>query len=164
MTRILGLDPGLATGTAIFDTETLSFVHMEELGQGVLGFTGPFGSMRLSQSMNIEHITCEKFTLRSSNKFTADLHGVEILGWLYGEKHIIRSRCPEPSQHMQLTRLRKNKDNYADSVVTKLMKQGGYKIGKGHNRMAGSVAMWYAAKVLNDRATLALLKPRDEEK
>lgn len=162
--RILGIDPGLATGTAIFDTETLSFVRMDELLHGIDGFKVPFNVLRTSEHLGVEHIVAEKFTLRSSNKFTADLHGVEIIGWLLGEGHIVKSKCPEPSQHMQLTRLRKAKDNYADSVVTKLMKQGGYKIGKGHNRMAGSVAMWYAAKVLNDRATLALLKPRDEEK
>lgn len=161
MTRILSVDPGLATGTAIFDTETLSFVRMDELLHGIDGFKDPFNVLRTSEHLGVEHIVAEKFTLRSSNKFTADLHGVEILGWLYGEKHIIRSRCPEPSQHMQLTRLRKKKDNYADSVVTKLIKRDGFKIGKGHCRMAGSVALWYAAMILKDRATLELLKPKE---
>lgn len=162
MTRILGIDPGLASGAAIFDTETLSFVRMDELLHGIAGFTGPFDVLRTSEHLGVEHIVAEKFTLRSSNKFTADLHGVEILGWLYGEKHIIRSRCPEPSQHMQLTRLRKKKDNYADSVVTKLMKRDKYRIGKGHTRMAGSVALWYAAMMLKDRSVLELLKPKEE--
>lgn len=161
MVRILGLDPGLATGSAIFDTETLSFVRMDELSHGIEGFTGPFDVLRTSEHLGVEHIAAEKFTLRSSNKFTADLHGVEILGWLYGEKHIIRSRCPEPSQHMQLTRLRKKKDNYAESVITKLMKRDKYRIGKGHTRMAGSVAVWYAAMILKDRSVLELLKPKD---
>lgn len=161
MVRILGLDPGLATGAAIFDTETLSFVRMDELLHGIAGFTGPFDVLRTSEHLGVEHIVAEKFTLRSSNKFTADLHGVEILGWLYGEKHIVRSRCPEPSQHMQLTRLRKKKDNYADSVITKLMKRDKYRIGKGHTRMAGSVAVWYAAMMLKDRSVLELLKPKD---
>jgi hypothetical protein len=161
LVRILGIDPGLATGTAIFDTETLSFIRMDELQQGIDGFKVPFLTLAASGTLEVEHIVAEKFTLRSSNKFTADLHGVEILGWLYGEKHIVRSRCPEPSQHMQLTRLRKKKDNYAESVVTKLMKRDKYRIGKGHTRMAGSVAMWYAAMILKDRSVLELLKPKD---
>jgi hypothetical protein len=62
---------------------------------------------------------------------------------------------------MQLTRLRQKKDNYAESVVTKLMKRDKYRIGKGHTRMAGSVAMWYAAMMLKDRSVLELLKPKD---
>jgi hypothetical protein len=62
---------------------------------------------------------------------------------------------------MQLTRLRKNKDDYTKSPVTKLMKSCGFKIGKGHTRMAGSVAIWYAAKVLYHEPTLELLKPKD---
>jgi hypothetical protein len=155
------LDPGLATGSAIFDTETLSFIRMDELSHGNHGFKDPFNVLRTSEHLGVEHIVAEKFTLRSSNKFTADLHGVEILGWLYGEKHIVRSRCPEPSQHMQLTRLRKKKDNYAESVFTNMMKRDKYRIGKGHTRMAGSVAMWYAAMMLKDRSVLELLKPKD---
>jgi hypothetical protein len=42
------------------------------------------------------------------------------------------------------------------------MKRDKYRIGKGHTRMAGSVAMWYAAMILKDRSVLELLKPKDK--
>lgn len=162
MTRVLGIDPGLATGTAIYDLETCSFIRMDELPNGITGFTFPFKAFRNSKTMGITHVAAEKFTLRSSNEFTAGLQGVEILGWLYGENHIVRSQCPEPSQHMELTRLRKKKDKYQDSVITKMMKEAGFRIGKGHTRMAGSVAVWYAVKVLKHRPTIEMLKAKEK--
>jgi hypothetical protein len=154
--RILGIDPGLATGVAIYNTDTCSFEFMEQIDNGVRGFSQEF--LGISEQANVD--VCENFTLRSSNKFTADLSGVEIIGWLKGERYW-GGYNPEPSQHMQLTRLRKNKDDYTKSPVTKLMKSCGFKIGKGHTRMAGSVAIWYAAKVLYHEPTLELLKPKD---
>lgn len=152
------MDPGLATGTAIYDLETCTFVRMDETPLGIRGFTRPFKAL-YNAVLEVDHIACEGFTLRSSNKFTADLSGVEIIGWLKGQQYEVT--YPEPSQHMTLTRLRKNKDDYAESPVTKLMKSQGFKIGAGHSRMAGSVAIWYAAKILNHRPTLELLKPRE---
>lgn len=161
--RILGSDPGLATGLAVYDTDTLSFIEMQETASGIKGYKPQFMAYMggLTSPLGITHSVCENFTLRSSNKFTADLSGVEIIGWLKGEEYWGKHN-PEPSQHMQLTRLRKKKDNYADSVITKMMKRDGFKIGKGHTRMAGSVAVWYAAMVLKHRPTLELLKPRGE--
>lgn len=161
--RVLGIDPGKATGTAIYDLETCTFLRMDELQNGISGFVEPYSSLRNSVSLGVTHVAAEKFTLRGSNEFTAGLQGVEILGWLYGEGQIVRGQCPEPSQHMQLTRLRKNKDKYQDSVITKMVKDAGFKIGKGHCRMAGSVAVWYAAKVLKHVPTLELLKPKESK-
>lgn len=160
--RILGIDPGLATGFAIYDTDTLSFVHMEESGKGIYGAKPTLQNLwgrGLGNPYRVSGIACENFTLRSSNKFTADLHGVEIIGWMKGESYW-HSQNPEPSQHMTLTRLREKKDSYADSKITHLMKSGGFKIGKGHTRMAGSVAVWYAAMVLKHQQTLEMLKPK----
>ena len=158
--RILGIDPGLATGTAIYDLETCTFVRMDELPKGIHGFTEPYKALT-GDTLGVTYVAAEKFSLRKDNKFLADLHGVEILGWLLGECQIIKAHCPEPVQHMTLTRLRKKADKGKVSPVTTLMKSQGFKIGKGHSRMAGSVAMWYAARVLNHRPTLELLKPND---
>ena len=161
MTLIKGIDPGRATGIAIYNLETCKPEYVEETANGIYGFRGSLISSSTAHNfVPIEHVVCEKFTLRSSNKFTANLEGVEIIGWLKGAG-IWGKYNPEPSQHMTLTRLREKKDSYADSVVTKLMKEAGFKIGKGHTRMGLSVAMWYAAKVLNHRPTLELLKPKD---
>lgn len=162
MAKILGVDPGKATGLAIFDTQTLEIVRMDETPHGIRGFKEPFKAIVESPMLGVHHLVFENFTLRSSNKFTADLSGVEIIGWLKGECYWGKHN-PEPSQHMGLTRLRQKKDNYAESKVTKLMKAQGYRIGKGHTRMALSVAMWYAAMVLKDRTVLEYLKPREDK-
>lgn len=161
MSRILGVDPGLATGIAIYDTDLCTLTYTFETGQGIYGFKPKFKELMggLANPYGITHFACEGFTLRSSNKFTADLSGVEIIGWLKGEGYWGKKN-PEPSQHMTLTKLGE-KDPKGDSKVTKLMQAQGFKIGKGHTRMAGSVAIWYASKVLYHEPTLELLKPKD---
>ena len=156
---VKGVDPGAATGVAIYDLKTCKPVLMEETSGGVQGFVAHHGWATAHQFQPIEHFVCEAFTLRSSNKFTADLSGVEIIGWLKGQGYPYT--YVQPSQHMTLTRLREKKDSYADSVITQMMRDAGFKIGKGHTRMGLSVAVWYAAKVLNHRPTLELLKPKD---
>lgn len=154
MTLILGIDPGLASGMALYDTETCKVIKTYEAQDGIKGFTQPFRELRRGA-----HVICEGFTLRSSNKFTADLSGVEIIGWLKGEG--MCSVFPEPVQHMTITRLRKNKDDYKLSPVTKLMKDAKFPIGKGHNRMGLSVAVWYAAMKLKHEPTLRMLAGRE---
>lgn len=155
MSFVLGIDPGLATGNALYDLETCKPVRMWETGNGIKGFKRPF----LESVYDAEFIACEGFTLRAKNKFTADLSGVKIIGWLEGEE--LCSTFPEPIQHMSLTKLREKKDKYQDSVITKMMQEAGFKIGKGHTRMALSVAVWYAAMILKHEPTLAMLKPKE---
>jgi len=158
LTYILGVDPGLATGTALYDLETCKVVKAIEIPRGIKGFKQPFLQLKYVPMWPDREVlvVCEGFTLRSSNKFTADLSGVEIIGWLKGEEEC--SVFPEPVQHMTITRLRKNKDDYKLSPVTKLMKDAKFPIGKGHNRMALSVAVWYAAMKLKHEPTLRMLK------
>lgn len=165
VTRILGIDPGLATGFAIYDLDTRSVEFVKETPQGIYGFKPAYKDLNGSAFNNphgITHVACEGFTLRSSNKFTADLSGVEIIGWMKGEGQW-GAHNPEPVQHMTLTKLRKNKDKYQDSVITKMMKDAGFAIGKGHTRMALSVGVWYAAKILKHVPTLELLSHKGEK-
>lgn len=160
MTLIKGIDPGLSTGIALYNLDTCKPIYVEETGNGIKGFRkSPMSHVKAKDCELIEHVVCEGFTLRSSNKFTADLSGVEIIGWLKGED--LCQTFPEPIQHMTITKLRKNTDDYRKSVITKMMKEAGFKIGAGHTRMALSVAVWYAAKVLKHRPTLELLQPKD---
>lgn len=159
MTLILGVDPGLATGIALYNPESCVLTHMEETGSGIKGFRQPFLNLLCVLKNEPLIVVCENFTLRSSNKFTAGLQGVEIIGWLKGEEHCFI--YPEPSQHMQVTRLREKKDKYQDSPITHLMEDAGFKIGKGHTRMAASVAVWYAAMKLKHIPTLEMLKAKD---
>jgi hypothetical protein len=159
LTHVIGIDPGKATGVAFYDLETCKPTSMFQTDGGVEGFTQAFGAgLGWENQYNNAFITSEKFTLRSSNKFVADLSGVEINGWLKGEALCVT--FPEPIQHMTLTKLRENKDSYADSVITKMMKEAGFKIGAGHTRMGLSVAVWYAAMILKHRPTLELLSSR----
>lgn len=157
MTLILGIDPGLATGMAIYNLDTLKVDWVEETPNGIKGFKKPYKNVLYYEPVN--HVVCENFTLRSSNKFTADLSGVKIIGWLEGEEEC--SIFPEPSQHMTVTRLRAKKDDYSKSVITKMMKEAKFPIGEGHTRMALSVAVWYAAMRLKHLPTLELLKQKD---
>lgn len=161
MTLILGIDPGLATGLAIYDMDTCSVVNVEETPNGIYGFREPFLAKWVEGDYRTEFSVVENFTLRSSNKFTADLSGVEIIGWLKGEGYWGQDN-PEPSQHMTITRLRKKVDDYTKSPVTHMMKAAGFPIGEGHTRMALSVAVWFAAMRLKHLPTLELLKPKDK--
>lgn len=154
---VLGVDPGLATGLAVYDIPTQRPIELVETSKGIKGFKPVF--LELMDTYGTPYVACENFTLRSSNKFTANLDGVKIIGWMEGEE--FGNAFPEPSQHMQLTRLRKNKDDYAKSPITKLMKDARFTIGKGHTRMGLSVAVWFAAMKLRHEETLALLKPKD---
>lgn len=151
---VYGIDPGLATGNALYDLDTCKPMDMWETGKGVKGFKHPF----LEAAAFADHVACENFTLRGSNEFVADLSGVKIIGWLEGQDYC-RS-FPEPVQHMQLTRLRKNVDKYQDSKITHLMKEAGFLIGEGHTRMALSVAVWYAAMILKHKPTMRMLTAR----
>lgn len=150
MTYIIGIDPGKATGIAVYDLETCKPVHMEETPNGIHGFKNEFQMTYIAYGNGVK-IACEGFTLRSSNKFTANLQGVEIIGWLKGEA--LCAVYPEPSQHMTLVK---------KEILTAMMKEAGFKVGAGHTRMALSVAVWNAAKMLNHRPTLEMLKPKGE--
>lgn len=154
---MLGCDPGFASGFAVYDLNSLTPIYLAQSENGIKGFAPMFRT--LNKMFAPEHVACENFTLRPTNKFTAELSPRDCIGWLKGEG--LCSSFPEPSTHMTLTRLREKKDNYADSKITKMMKEAGFKVGKGHTRMGLSVAVWHAAKVLNHRPTLALLKPKD---
>lgn len=161
---VIGVDPGKATGIAVYDLTSNKVIEVHETQNGIKGFKPVFLDLVNAYGVGTSHwdkahVACENFTLRSSNKFTANLDGVKIIGWMEGEEY--GEAFPEPSQHMQLTRLREKKDSYADSPVTRMMKEAGCKIGKGHTRMGLSVAVWFAAMRLKDIPTLELLKPKD---
>jgi hypothetical protein len=156
MSLILGIDPGLTSGMAVYNLDTCKVEWVMETTDGIKGFRPDYRA----KVPRTNYSACENFTLRSSNKFTANLDGVKIIGWLEGER--LCETFPEPSQHMQLTRLREKKDDYSKSPITHLMKDAGFKIGKGHTRMALSVAVWYAAMRLKHIPTLEMLKAKED--
>lgn len=143
---ILGLDPGKASGIAVYDTEG-SVLHMVEASAGVNGFVDEFELAE--QAYEPDYIVCEKFDLRPGNKFLADLTPVECIGWLKGEGY--RPEYVTPAQHKGLVK---------DSVLTPMMKEAGFPVGAGHTRDALRTAVWFAAVKLKHIPTLEMLKPR----
>lgn len=156
---VIGIDPGKATGVAWYDLDTCKVVKVLETPRGIDGFqTQMRHTLHNEVVVDLAHCACERFDLRSSNEFVANLQGVEVIGWLKGEGYV--HGWPMPVQHMQLTRLRKNVDKYQDSKITHLMKEAGFLIGEGHTRMALSVAVWYAAMILKHKPTMRMLTAR----
>jgi hypothetical protein len=143
------LDPGKASGLAIYSIYG-TVVDMRQSNNGVEGFVRDFKDML--GYYDPDHIVCESFNLRSSNKFLADLSSPESIGWLKGEGYKVH--FVTPSQHKTLVK---------DSVLTPMMKSGGFPVGAGHTRDALRTAVWYSARVLNHRPTLELLKPKEEK-
>jgi hypothetical protein len=141
------LDPGKASGLSVYNTDTLVVEYMEEAQNGVLGFVPAF--LGIKAMFKPDAVACESFTLRSSNKFVADLSPVESIGWLRGEG--FKVTFVPPSTHKTLVK---------DAPLNRLMKAGGFPIGAGHTRDSLRVGLWYAAKVLKHRPTLELLSNR----
>lgn len=147
---VIGIDPGKASGVAYYDMATCKVVKMLETPNGIDGFgTQMRHALHNDVVVDVAHCACERFDLRSSNKFVANLQGVEIIGWLKGEGYV--QGWPMPHQHMTLVK---------KPLLTAMMKEAGFKVGAGHTRMALSVAVWYAAKVLKHRPTLELLSSK----
>lgn len=148
MSLILACDPGKASGFALYDFEKQKALWMKQSERGVLGFSTEFETVQ--EWYRPEHIACESFNLRPGNKFLADLSPVECIGWLRGQRYDVE--YVTPAQHKTLVK---------DKTLNPLMKDGNFKVGAGHSRDALRIAVWYAAKVLNHRPTLEMLKPKD---
>jgi hypothetical protein len=122
---------------------------MEQSEHGVLGFVDAF--VALKETYRPAHIVCERFDLRSSNKFLADLSPVECIGWLKGEAYSVEYVMP--SQHKTLVK---------DRTLNPLMKAGKFKVGAGHSRDALRIALWFAAMRLKHVPSLELLKAKED--
>lgn len=147
---VLGVDPGLATGLAVWNTKTQLIEYMEEAQNGVLGVSVLLP--QLVKRWKPKIIVWETFQLRSGNDFLADLSGVESLGWAKGTGYYGAGTAP--ATHKTFNKLGKN-DPKPLSPITRLMKEQGVPIGAGHTRDALSIAIHYACTKLKDRATLA---------
>lgn len=146
---VMGVDPGLATGLAIWNTKTQLIEYMEEAQNGVLGVSVLLP--QLVKRWKPKIIVWETFQLRSGNDFLADLSGVESLGWAKGTGYYGAGTAP--ATHKTFNKLGKN-DPKPLSPMTKLMKAQGWAIGKGHNRDALSVAIHHACVRLKDVPTM----------
>lgn len=148
----MGIDPGLASGVAIWNSDGGGSVLVaEQTENGVLGLAPRV--LELIAEWEPDHIVWESFTLRAGNKFLADLSGVESIGW--AKAHGLYQNHVAPSVHKTFSRLG-DKQPKAKSPLTALMKRDGFPIGAGHARDALSVAFHYDCTKLKTRSSLEL--------
>jgi hypothetical protein len=144
----MGIDPGLASGVAVWDTAEQKIINMAQTEDGVNGLAPLVREWAIEYRPN--HIVWEKFTLRAGNKFLADLSSVECIGWAKAEGYYEHNVIP--STHKTFNWLGDGLPK-ADSPITKLMKEQGWKFGAGHSRDALSIAVWFSCAKGKDRAT-----------
>lgn len=147
---IIGVDPGgilpgttSGTGYAVLNTENMQIEVMREDNHTPQAFVGTL--LRLQDEFPEAIMVYEGFKPRWGQKF--ELDSVYLIGALRTE---FGERVPNvmPSVHMSAVPITK---------LTALMKSHGYKVRRGHARMALSVAVYYAAFVLREPTVLEFL-------
>lgn len=147
-----GIKPGTNSGTgyAVLDTEDMSILEMEIANHNPGECVRNMKLLRSGYSMEEEaHVLVEGFIPRWGRPFSLD--SVYLIGGLQGYFGL-ELMMVNPSVHMGLVPKPK---------ITALMKAQGYAVGRGHSRMALSVAVYYAAFQLRDENALDFLQSGD---
>lgn len=143
-----GIKPGTHSGTgyAVLDTESMKILRMDIANHTPYECVGEMQT--LSAGYLGDHVVCEGFLPRWGQPFSLD--SVYLIGSLQG--HFGKElKLVMPSAH---TSKDPKKAFTPVPKLTKLMQDQGYLIGRGHSRMALSVAVYYAATKLRDRNVL----------
>lgn len=144
-----GIKPGTNSGTgyAVLDTEGMAVLSMHIDNHDPSRCADYM--QHLCEIYQADYVVCEGFTPRWGQKF--ELDSVYLIGGLQANFGRLAVPLPlvMPSVHMGLVPKPK---------LTALMKAQGYAVGKGHSRMALSVAVYYAAFKLKDENALAFLE------
>lgn len=146
-----GIKPGTNAGTgyAVLDTEDMSILHME------IANHNPGECVRnmklLRSGFQGNYVLSEGFSPRWGQPFSLD--SVYLIGAMQGyfEDEL---KLVMPSAH---TSKDPKKAAVPVAKLSALMKSQGYAVGKGHSRMALSVAVYYAGYKLRDENALAFL-------
>lgn len=137
-----GIKPGTHSGTgyAVLDPEDMSILEMEVANHNPGECVRNMKLLRSGYQAN--HVLSEGFKPRWGQPFSLD--SVYLIGAMQGyfEDEL---KLVMPSVHMGLV---------PKAKLTPLMKAQGYAVGKGHSRMALSVAIYYAGFVLKDKTVL----------
>lgn len=149
-----GIKPGTNAGTgyAVLDTEDMSILRMD-----IANFDPYECSVFMSYlytTYQADYVVCEGFKPRWGQPFSLD--SVYLIGGLQATFGRLNVPLPlvMPSAH---TSKDPKKAAVPVTKLTALMKAQGYAVGKGHSRMALSVAVYYAAFKLKDKNALAFL-------
>lgn len=149
-----GIEPGTNSGTgyAVLDTEGMVILHMSIANHGPSECADFMQHLRTT--FQADYSVCEAFIPRWGRPFSLD--SVYLIGGL--QANFGRLNVPlhmvNPSAH---TSKDPKKASIPVSKLTGLMKTQGCAVGKGHSRMALSVATYYAAFKLKDREALDFL-------
>lgn len=144
--RILGVDPGKATGITVWDSETQKILYfdIEHLGPHAL-----VAELKmLSVIYRVDYHVYEDFLPRWGQKF--DITPIKLIGAMDAmdtmrfDWHKVK-----PSEHKSLVK---------DVVLNKLIHDQGHLVGEGHSRDALRLAVYYSAAKLREQATLKLIK------
>lgn len=131
----------------MLDTDGMKILHMLIANHDPARCVDVFGDLMADYGKDA--IVCESFLPRWGQKF--ELDSVYLIGALQG-RFGKQLQMVAPATHMGLV---------PKAKLTDLMKAQGYKVGKGHSRMALSVALYYAAFKMRDLEALAFLEPKD---
>lgn len=140
MTYILGIDPGLSTGLAIYNTENQKMMYAN---------IGRYTPLELVQHVEriegMQEIVVEDFKLRRNQN--VDLTPCYLIGALQGAGMDIK--LVMPSAHKSIVK---------DAPLNRLFKEAGYKLGEGHSRDALRLTVYWSAVKLKHTETLNLLR------
>lgn len=144
--RLIGVDPGKATGYAVLNTKNLLIEHMSsdnhnpyELLEQV-DYLTPYKEQTL---------VVERFVPRFGQAF--DCTPMYLIGAMQGAYND-RVNLVMPATH---------KGSVPRDKVTRLMKAQGFKVGAGHSRDALSLCLYWAAFKLRDKNVLDFLQSED---
>ena len=142
MSIILGVDPGKATGYAVYDSEAQKVLLAEIHNDGPLECVERLTD--LFYWYTPDEKVYESFIPRWGQKF--DLDGVYLIGAM--EAFTEGWNVVKPSEHKAVVK---------DSVLNPLMKSTGIPIGAGHSRDALRLCLYVSAVRLREHSTLQLL-------
>ena len=142
--RILGVDPGVATGIAVYDTEERKALHLEIVNMGEKALTDHLGLLAFKYHP-IGRSVYEDFIPRWGQKF--DITPIKLIGAM-NTMHRLWDKV-KPAEHKALIK---------DKPLNALFKDACEKIGAGHSRDALRLCLYVAVARLRDEGTIQLLK------
>lgn len=149
MAVILGIDPGKATGYAVYDTETQLPIHLStEIHPNEEVCVAYY--RLLCAKYKPDEVIMESFIPRFGQKF--DLDGVYFIGAIRSVGRAVR--MVSPSAHKAMVK---------DAPMNKMFKATKTPIGAGHSRDSLRLTVYWAATKLKHRETIQLLQGQGEK-
>lgn len=141
--KILGVDPGVATGIAVFNTDTLEAERLEIVNMGEKELVDHLSLLGFNYLPGVS--VYEDFIPRWGQKF--DITPIKLIGAM---STMHRDwQAVSPAAHKSLVK---------DAPLNALFKKAGEKIGAGHSRDALRLCLYVATATLREPDTIKLLQ------